>query len=546
MDGHGQGHSKDLGSGLSETVEPLDRSRTHHDETIRREDMEEEEEDDDLESHQSARDHYERDRDEGEDGDLTELAAPPPVSPTRTRHDSLEQEELQARRTQSYRTQTHSADPDDGDEFLTEFAAPPPIERRRTHHDEEKAEQDDSVPQSIESPDEQSSKDEEEEASAKPFPTSHLATQLYIHSYLIFFAILGTLARLGIEAITTYPNAVVTSPVLWANLAGSFFLGFLTEDRNLFREEWGSQSADEWSFHPSKLRPQGDEEEEGQDENAIQQVRAAHAKVKKTLPLFIGLAVGFCGSFTSFSSFMLDAFLAALNKLPESQPGSSTFGSTPTSTRHGGYSFEATLAVLIVHVAISLGALQVGANAALALDRVLPITLPFKFVRTYIDPLIALLGFGSWLGALWLSIWPPAPDWRGRVTFALVLAPPGCLLRFYASKHLNSRLPSFPLGTFAVNVLGTAVLGMCYDLQHSGAAAAAATRGVVGCQVLEGVIQGFCGCTTTVSTWVVELDTLRRRHAYVYGLASVSVAMGFLVAIMGSLEWTRGFAAPVC
>ena len=196
--------------------------------------------------------------------------------------------------------------------------------------------------------------------------------------------------------------------------------------------------------------------------------------------------------------------------------------------------------MLIVHVAVSLGALQVGANAALALDRAMP-TLPFKFVRRYFDPLMALVGCGSWLGAVWLSIWPPANDWRGRVTFALVFAPPGCLLRFYASKHLNSRLPSFPLGTFFVNVFGTAILGMCYDLQHSGS-----VRSLAGCQVLEGVIQGFCGCVTTVSTWVVELDTLRRRHGYIYGLASVSLAFGFLVVIMGSLEWTKGFVAPVC
>jgi CrcB-like protein, Camphor Resistance (CrcB) len=82
---------------------------------------------------------------------------------------------------------------------------------------------------------------------------------------------------------------------------------------------------------------------------------------------------------------------------------------------------------------------------------------------------------------------------------------------------------------------------MCFDLQWSGAAAS-----VVGCQALEGVMEGFCGCATTVSTWVLELDTLRQRHGYLYGLASVSVALAFLVVIMGSLDWTKGFKAPVC
>jgi CrcB protein len=534
MDANGASSAKNLDLGPSESTVgkhdgSSDRAYLDQDEVFQREDVDD---DDDLERQQSARRHFERDRDEGDDGGLTELAAPTPISRTRTRADSLEYEEGEARRRESYRRESYprerrGADADDGNEFLTELASPAPVERRRAHHDEEKAEV--SVPLTREPPDDQDIKNG---ALAKRFTRSRLATELYIHSYLIFFSILGTLARLGIESITSYPNATVTSPVLWANLSGSLFLGFLVEDRRLFREEWGTQSED-WSFHASKINSKDEDGEK------IQQLRATHGKVKKTIPIFIGLSVGFCGSFTSFSSFILDAFLASLNKLPELSSGSA-FGAIPTSDRNGGYNFEAIMAVLIVHVAVSLGALQVGANVAMALDQVLP-TLPFKFVRRYLDPLMMFVGYGSWLGAVWLSIWPPANDWRGRVIFALVLAPPGCLLRFYASKHLNSLVPSFPLGTFSVNVFGTAILGMCYDLQHSGSA-----MNLAGCQVLEGVIDGFCGCATTVSTWVAELDTLQRKHGYIYGLASISLALGLLVVIMGSLEWTKGFAAPVC
>lgn len=97
---------------------------------------------------------------------------------------------------------------------------------------------------------------------------------------------------------------------------------------------------------------------------------------------------------------------------------------------------------------------------------------------------------------------------------------------------------------------------MCYNLQHVDglgtsvgplAASASASSVLVSCQVLQGVMDGFCGSTTTVSTWVAELNGLsRRRHAYFYGTASVGAALGFLVIIMGSLLWTRGFVAPVC
>jgi len=140
-----------------------------------------------------------------------------------------------------------------------------------------------------------------------------------------------------------------------------------------------------------------------------------------------------------------------------------------------------------------------------------------------------------------MSIWPAENVWRGQVTFALVFAPVGCLLRFHLSKALNARLPSFPLGTFHANIVGTAVLGMCYDLQHSSVGGT-----VTGCQVLEGVMEGFCGCLTTVSTFALEIDTLRRRHAYTYGLISVFVAMGLLVVIIGTVDWTRGLAKPAC
>ncbi|KAI9875697.1 MAG: hypothetical protein M1823_007420, partial [Watsoniomyces obsoletus] len=97
-------------------------------------------------------------------------------------------------------------------------------------------------------------------------PHNPMLTELYTVSWLVFFSFWGTLARLGVEAITLYPNTPFPSRVLWANLGGSFAMGFLSEDRRLFREEWGWPAPDA-SF-------------------------SKHGKVKKTIPLFIGLATG--------------------------------------------------------------------------------------------------------------------------------------------------------------------------------------------------------------------------------------------------------------
>ncbi|KAL2819141.1 CrcB-like protein [Aspergillus granulosus] len=350
-------------------------------------------------------------------------------------------------------------------------------------------------------------------------PLSSSASYFYTISYLVFFSIFGTLARLGLQALTFYPGAPVVTGVLWANVGGSLIMGFLLEDKSTFREEWGN---------PRKPST---------DTNAAEESKR-HKSVKKTIPLYIGLTTGFCGSFTSFSSFIRDIFLALTNDLAD--PSSASIAS-----RNGGYSFMALLAVILTTVSLSLGALIFGAHCALALDRFhLPPPLPFRATRRIIDPFLAFLAWGCWLGSVFLAIWPPHENWRGRAVFAIIFAPLGCLLRFYLSLALNARLPSFPLGTFTVNILGTIVLAMCYDLQRVDGLGASV---LVSCQVLQGVMDGFCGCATTVSTWVSELNGLAKRlHAYIYGTVSVGVALGVFVIISGSLKWTIGFVEPVC
>ncbi|KAJ5295599.1 hypothetical protein PENANT_c001G02654 [Penicillium antarcticum] len=365
-------------------------------------------------------------------------------------------------------------------------------------------------------------------------PLSKHATHLYAVSYLIFFSLLGTLARLGLQALTFYTGAPVVTGVLWANVGGSLVMGFLTEDKNLFLEEWGE-------------KPVQHDKDAPQDVQAVEASVKRHKAVKKTIPLYIGLTTGFCGCFTSFSSFIRDVFLALANALPDpSLPAGSAIAS-----RNGGYSFMALVAVVLLTVSLSISALIFGAHVALALTRFTP-TVPFKFTRRVLDRVFVVLAWGCWLGAVFLAIWPPdrhdGPDaWRGRAVFALVFAPLGCLLRFYVSLYLNSRIPTFPLGTFTVNIFGTVIEGICYDLQHVNGLGAMVPAALTGCQVLQGVMDGFCGSTTTVSTWVSELDGLsRRRFSYLYGFTSVAVALGFLVVIMGSLLWTRGFDDPVC
>ncbi|KAI1267450.1 CrcB-like protein-domain-containing protein [Xylariaceae sp. FL1019] len=369
-------------------------------------------------------------------------------------------------------------------------------------------------------------------------PVSKWTTELYTISYLIFFSILGTLARLGLQALTSYPGAPVTLTSVWPNFTGCLIIGFLAEDRKLFRFEWGTPKYDQ---HVQKSR---EDEEAGSSSSHIAQdlatAKKAHLATKKTIPLYIGLATGFCGSLTSFSSFIRDIFLALSNDLPESD------GSTPIP-RNGGYSFLALLAVTIATISLSFSGFYIGTQLAAGLEPVTP-SLPYSWTRKVLDPLAVVLGWGSWIGAVILSIIPPdrfanagaAETWRGTAIFAIVFAPLGCLLRFYVSAKLNGRVPSFPLGTFAVNMLGTAVLGLAWDLAH------VPEGGVIGCQVFQGIEDGFCGCLTTVSTWITELAVLPRRKSYTYGGVSVIGGLALMIAIMGGLKWSQGYSGLQC
>ena len=436
---------------------------------------------------------------------ITVADAPSPLRGER-RHGYMDDQQSTLPESISNRSSRHGRRPS-----LSEMAAPPPIDERKPPSDEETG--------SGSQEDLEARRKSEKQELAKPGHSPFL-TDLYTISWLIFFSFWGTLARLGVEAITLYPSSPFPSRVLYANVGGSFVTGFLAEDRRLFRDGWGNGEPD----------PEP----------------AAHLKVKKTLPLYIGISTGFCGCFTSFSSFMKDAFLALTNALESPSSIQPYHVNLTIPSRNGGFSFLALMAILIVHVAVSMGSLKTGAHFALLVRPITPV-LPFRFFRRVIDPLAVVLAFGCWFGAIFLSIWPPGNNtrWRYRATFPLVFAPLGCLLRFYASKYLNARIPSFPLGTFAANIFGTAILGMAWDLQH--ARGIGSGPGVqTACSALQGVIEGFCGCLTTVSTWVLELDSLRNRHAWIYGLTSVGVGLGIMVVIMGSMGWTAGFATPSC
>ncbi|KAI0860331.1 CrcB-like protein-domain-containing protein [Xylaria cubensis] len=377
-----------------------------------------------------------------------------------------------------------------------------------------------------------------------------IKTQIFIFAHLIFFSILGTLARLGLAVLTTYPTSISFAHSLWPNFTGSLILGFLSESSELLHHPRTARSITRASPDAArttrKTRHPGDTEERaGGPAEKVREGLVAKAPAREILepiPLYIGLTSGFCGSFTTFSTFMLDCFKALSGiATPESGP-------SPPSP---GRNFMAVAGVLLITVGLSAAGLRAGAHMAVfvnGFERCLPRRLVY-----WLDYASLVLGLGAWIVIIVLAILGPDLAQVGvagwQMVLALSLAPLGCLLRFALSLRMNSLAVSFPLGTFAANAFGSLVLAVAWDLQRLPAAGGAESRmlgGFVSCQVLQGVEDGFCGCATTVSTWILELTALKRRHAYRYGLATLAAGLGIFVVVSGSLQWTVGLAQPVC
>jgi CrcB protein len=136
--------------------------------------------------------------------------------------------------------------------------------------------------------------------------------------------------------------------------------------------------------------------------------------------------------------------------------------------------------------------------------------------------------------------------WRPEVTFALLLGPPGAILRFILSK-LNSRgkfLDRFPMGTFIANILATGVVAASYVVQRT---SYRTDLTITGCNAMIGIEQGFCGCLSTVSTFAVETRTIdRKRWKMIYVLSSVVLGHLLVLAIVGGVKWSREGLGPFC
>jgi len=104
----------------------------------------------------------------------------------------------------------------------------------------------------------------------------------------------------------------------------------------------------------------------------------------------------------------------------------------------------------------------------------------------------------------------------------------GSVLRYLGQLAAGKLFPpSFPMGTFLINVLGCFVIGMVYALSEKGNLLSAELRLFLAV--------GFCGGFTTFSTFASDNLMLLKDHSIGLLLANVagSVMLGILAVYLG-------------
>ncbi|KAJ8698400.1 hypothetical protein PTI98_005113 [Pleurotus ostreatus] len=231
-------------------------------------------------------------------------------------------------------------------------------------------------------------------------------------------------------------------------------------------------------------------------------------------PMYTAVGTGFCGSLTTFSGWELDVFNSWLN--------------ADRNSRAGLRDFMDGLGKTVFTLTLALGSFTFGSKlATVALRHFRFPGTPSRTTRYFMTAISVLI---------WAATFPTyfrlPPSYRHQATAALLFAYPGTLTRYLLSIRLNPALKSFPLGTFAANMLGTALLATFHVLQNLGA-----PRSSNACALLQGLADGYCGCLTTVSTFAAEVASLRFSKSVGYVLVSWGVGQLILLVILGPSFW---------
>lgn len=232
------------------------------------------------------------------------------------------------------------------------------------------------------------------------------------------------------------------------------------------------------------------------------------------------LTTGFCGTFSSFSTYIWELFIHTIINAHEYP--------------NRGYSISEFIVGNIVEVSVSMGGLKLGINLGLILKA--NCNTNHKKLGGILKQILLLLSFPLWIVMLVLSI-----VYRKRFNsywcLSSLFAVFGTYGRFYLSK-LNTKKTfqkwQFPFGTFLTNFIASIFLSiLLIVLQRY-------NENQRKRWVVYSLMEGLTASLSTMSTFMNELNNLKFLRSSFYLTVTVLFSYCMFIIILGSYKWTKG------
>ena len=299
---------------------------------------------------------------------------------------------------------------------------------------------------------------------------------------IILFSYIGVLVRLGLAFLVDSRSPL--SVALWSNLIGCILMGFIVEQKLHIQHQSVSVRL---SFYRNFISP-----------------------TFSCSALYVGLTTGLCGSITTFSGVMYNSCLALFT----------------TST----YAVSNYLTLLVSIFSSSFVGFLLGRHlSASLLPSPSTTERPMVFIQYHLHQLICPTFMCLTVPILIvLAALVPTSSYTYLI-YSVILAPFGSLTRYALSISMN-RNPNFPLGTLLANTIGSCLyLGIVAIQVH----VPISSRLIQ--QILVSVITGYCGCLTTVSTLILELNTIQRYNWLYAYVACTLIPVQIVYITLGKL-----------
>lgn len=306
---------------------------------------------------------------------------------------------------------------------------------------------------------------------------------LLVYLTFIPFTVLGTYTRLGIFRLSSYePSYITATSTIWSNMVACFLFGAI-------RYADGIITIDSY-----------------------------------TLP---SLTTGFCGTASSFSSFILELFQHSTHS-----------AISGAQYPNAGYGVMEFLSVLLIQLVASGGALVFGQTVARHL---------LNHYTSYHKKLQKFINYGGKLMrfacipivvsqiVLAIVFSGNSRFWTLDALFGIV----GASIRFELSKHFNNRFNWFPMGTFLANIISSTLACVLFILRYGLKDGHPLVTNAEATSMVLYLLLGFCGSLSTLSTFVYEGNNMPITNACWYYFLSVGICFCVSIVITGTYAWTH-------